>query len=87
MYVWLCMMVAGNTLGDEGMVALAPALSKLVVLTSLSLDSTWLAMRLWVHWRVVALGCVWACEGGHGVLCDNVVELVVVHDGCRQRAW
>ena len=56
MYVWLCMMVAGNTLGDEGMVALAPALSKLVVLTSLSLDSTWLAMRLWVHWRVVALG-------------------------------
>ena len=48
MYVWLCMMVAGNTLGDEGMVALAPALSKLVALTSLDLSGTWLAMRLWM---------------------------------------
>ena len=56
MYVWLCVMVAVNKLGAAGMVALAPALSKLVALTSLSLDGAWLAMRVWVHWRVVALG-------------------------------
>jgi len=54
--VWLCAMGADNKLGAEGMVALAPALSKLVALTSLSLDCTWVAMRLWVHWRVEALG-------------------------------
>ena len=46
--MWLCGMVADNELGAEGMVALAPALSKLVALTSLSLACTWLAMRLWV---------------------------------------
>ena len=55
-FVLLCMMVADNKLGAEGIVALAPALSKLVALTSLDLGSTWLAMRLWVHWRVEALG-------------------------------
>jgi len=53
--VWLCAMVADNELGDEGIVALAPALSKLVALTSLSLGSTWVAMRLWVSEWVVAL--------------------------------
>jgi len=61
-YVWLCMMVADNKLGDEGMVALAPALSKLVALTSLSLYSTWLAMRLCVSLSIggVEGACVWA---------------------------
>ena len=63
MYVWLCAMVADNELGDEGMAALAPAVSKLVALTSVSLHSTWIAMRLRVHWRVVALGYGWAREG------------------------
>ena len=49
-------MVADNELGDEGMVALAPALSKLVALTSLNLYSTWLAMRLRVpEWVVAAM--------------------------------
>ena len=38
--LYCCMMVADNKLGDEGMVALAPALSKLVALTSVSLNST-----------------------------------------------
>ena len=40
MYVRVCGVVAGNGLGDEGMVALAPALGKLVALTSLNLRGT-----------------------------------------------
>ena len=40
MYVRVCGVVAGNGLGDEGMVALAPALGKLVALTSLNLRRT-----------------------------------------------
>ena len=40
MYVRVCGVVAGNGLGDEGMVALAPALGKLVALTSLNLGCT-----------------------------------------------
>ena len=35
-----CMVVAGNDLDGEGMVALAPALGKLVALTSLDLMRT-----------------------------------------------
>jgi len=35
-----CMVVAGNELGGDGMVALAPALGKLVALTSLTLSGT-----------------------------------------------
>ena len=38
-------MAAGNALGAEGMVALSPALGKLVALTSLDLSCTWLHMR------------------------------------------
>ena len=45
MYVWLWVMAAGNALGAEGMVALSPALGKLVALTSLDLSCTWLHMR------------------------------------------
>ena len=40
MYVPVVVVVAGNRLGDEGMVALAPALGKLVALTSLNLRGT-----------------------------------------------
>ena len=40
MYVPVFVVVAGNRLGDEGMVALAPALGKLVALTSLNLRGT-----------------------------------------------
>ena len=36
----VCGVVAGNRLGDEGMVALARALGKLVALTSLTLRGT-----------------------------------------------
>ena len=36
----VCLVVAGNGLGDVGMVALAPALGKLVALTSLDLGGT-----------------------------------------------
>jgi len=48
MCMWLCMEVADNKLGATGMVALAPALSKLVALTSLDLDCTWVVIRLCV---------------------------------------
>ena len=36
----VCLVVAGNGLGDVGMVALAPALGKLVALISLDLGCT-----------------------------------------------
>ena len=39
-------MTAANKFGDEGIVALAPALGKLVALTSLNLSGEWLGMRL-----------------------------------------
>ena len=39
------MMAAENKFGDEGIVALAPALGKLVALTSLNLSGTWLGMQ------------------------------------------
>ena len=56
------MMVAGNKLGDEGMVALAPALSKLVALTSICLGCAWVAMRPCVSLISggVEAACVWA---------------------------
>ena len=39
-------MTVANKFGDEGIVALAPALGKLVALTSLNLSGMWLDMRL-----------------------------------------
>ena len=72
---WLCMnaglrmMVADNKLGDEGMVALAPALGKLVALVSLDLSCTWLHMR-----RVGGRGS----ENWSWVDSGNAMTLVVV---------
>jgi len=40
MYVRVFVVVTDNRLGGEGMVALAPALGKLVALTSLDLSGT-----------------------------------------------
>ena len=40
MYVRVFVVVAGTKLGGEGMVALAPALGKLVALTSLDVSGT-----------------------------------------------
>ena len=77
MYVWLCMVGAGNKLGAVGMAALAPALSKLVALTSVSLNSTWVAMWLCVQvslssgdvWRL----CVLVGREGAGVTREVIV--------------
>ena len=54
---WL--VAAGNEFGDEGIVALAPALGKLVALTSLNLSCTWLRMRL-QSWAVCGGGREWS---------------------------
>ena len=59
MYVRVFVVVADNNLGGEGIVALAPALGKLVALTSLNLSCTWLRMRL-QSWAVCGGGREWS---------------------------
>ena len=61
------MMAAADRLCGEGIVALAPALSKLVALTSLDLSGTWLGMRR-------NRGCRSICGAG---LCGSVREAMV----------
>ena len=77
MCVRLFVVVADNGLGDEGMVALAPALGKLAALTSLDLSGTWLGMRRMggVRGPVVTLLHWWSC------VC------VAVGGGCRGQIW
>ena len=89
MCVRVFVVVADNRLGDVGMVELAPALGKLVALTSLDLSSTWLGMR--------RMGGVLSnCGAG---LCGRRWSTVVmswrwwswvcvaVNDGCREQVW
>ena len=88
-------MAADNELGVEGMVALAPALDKLVALTSLDLSCTWLHIRRLEGFRTyilaqtvfAELGCV---RGAGEVMVHNGNNVVVcvrvaVGDGCRER--
>ena len=88
-YVWLWTVAADTELVAEGMVALTPALGKLVALTSLDLSSTWLGMR--------RMGGVLSnCGAG---LCGRRWSTVVmswrwwswvcvaVNDGCREQVW
>ena len=82
-------MAAENKFGDEGIVALAPALGKLVALTSLNLSGTWLGMQ-----RMG--GVLSICGAG---LCgrrwSTVVTLrrwwvgvcVAVNDDCSEQVW
>ena len=83
------MMAAADRLCGEGIVALAPALSKLVALTSLNLSGTWLGMR-WMG------GVLHICGAG---LCgrrwSTMVTLrrwwagvcVAVNDDCSEQVW
>ena len=78
-YAWLWVMVAGNDVDAEGMVALAPALGKLVALTSLNLSGSWLHTCC-VGRLVGGVGCTqWVTCGVGGVV------RVTVDDGCRER--
>ena len=88
-YVWLWTVAADTELVAEGMVALTPALGKLVALTSLNLSGTWLGMR-----RMG--GVLSICGAG---LCgrrwSTVVTLrrwwvgvcVAVNDDCSEQVW